>query len=174
MLIGRVDNGGVIEQLQASEFEVVLDVLETDGGTWELIDDLQGATPRYMNTKVQHGSHFSIYDVALTIALQPPLHIRMVYQRSEERSEQDPNSLQSTPARGRTSWPSSCTSIQDDCGLYTLSSLIEAIHLITGECSFYRSCNYQRPTAHEQWRRRQSPISTGASSRSPHIFTGTE
>ena len=91
MLIGRVNNGGAIEQLQASEYEVVLDVLETDGGTWELIDDLQGATPRYMNTKVQHGSHFSIHDVALTIVLQPPLHICMVYQRSEERSKQEPN-----------------------------------------------------------------------------------
>jgi serine/threonine protein kinase len=59
------------EQLEDSGYEVVPDVLETDGGTWELID------------KVQHRNHFSIPDVAPTIVVQPPPHVRIVYQRRD-------------------------------------------------------------------------------------------
>jgi serine/threonine protein kinase len=50
---------------------VVPDVLETDGGTWELVD------------KVQHRNHFSSHDVSLTIVLQLPPNIRIVYRRSD-------------------------------------------------------------------------------------------
>jgi serine/threonine protein kinase len=59
--------GDAARQLEDSGYEVVPDVLETDGGTWELID------------KVQHRNHFSIPDIALTIVLQPPPHVRIVY-----------------------------------------------------------------------------------------------
>jgi len=47
--------GGAAEQLEACGYEVVPNVFETDGGTWEVI------------FKVQHRNHFSIHDVALTI-----------------------------------------------------------------------------------------------------------
>jgi hypothetical protein len=43
------NDGGAAEQLETCGYEVVPDVLETDGGTWELI------------SKVQHT--FSIHDV---------------------------------------------------------------------------------------------------------------
>jgi serine/threonine protein kinase len=65
------DTGDAAGQLEDSGYEVVPDVLGTDGGTWELID------------KVQHRNHFSIPDVALTIVLQPPPHVRIVYRRSD-------------------------------------------------------------------------------------------
>jgi serine/threonine protein kinase len=65
------DTGDAARQLEDSGYEVVPDVLETDGGTWELID------------KVQHRNHFSIPDTALTIVLQPPPHVRIVYRRSD-------------------------------------------------------------------------------------------
>jgi hypothetical protein len=42
------DDGGAIEQLESCGYEVVPDVLETDGGTWELI------------SKVQHLNYFFI------------------------------------------------------------------------------------------------------------------
>ena len=35
------DDGGANEQLEACGYEVVPDVLETDGGTWELISKVQ-------------------------------------------------------------------------------------------------------------------------------------
>ena len=52
---GSGGGGGAAEQLETCGYEVVPDVFETDGGTWELI------------SKVQHRNHFSIHDVALTI-----------------------------------------------------------------------------------------------------------
>ncbi|KAH9177384.1 kinase-like domain-containing protein [Lactarius sanguifluus] len=65
-------NGGADEQLEAYGYQVVPDILETEGGTWELID------------KVQHTRiHFSIHDAALTIVLQLPPNIRTVYRQSD-------------------------------------------------------------------------------------------
>jgi serine/threonine protein kinase len=65
------DTGDAAGQLEDSGYKVVPDVLETDGGTWELID------------KAQHRNHFSIPDVTLTIVLQPPPHVRIVYRQSD-------------------------------------------------------------------------------------------
>ena len=62
---------GADEQLEDSGYEVVRDILETKGGTWDLID------------KVQHRNHVSIHDVSLTIVLQPPANIRIVCLRSD-------------------------------------------------------------------------------------------
>ena len=52
---GGGSGGDAAEQLEACGYEVVPDVFETHGGTWEVI------------FKVQHRNHFSIHDVALTI-----------------------------------------------------------------------------------------------------------
>jgi hypothetical protein len=65
------DDGGANEQLEACGYEVVPDVFETDGGTWELI------------SKVQHQTYFFIHGVALIIVLQLPPHILTVYRRSD-------------------------------------------------------------------------------------------
>ncbi|KAH9003154.1 kinase-like domain-containing protein [Lactarius hatsudake] len=68
----NVGDGGATDQLEAFGYEVVPDILETEGGTWELID------------KVQHTRiHFSIHDAALTIVLQLPPNIRTVYRQSD-------------------------------------------------------------------------------------------
>jgi hypothetical protein len=69
-------DGGAVEQLEGCGYEVVPDVFETDGGTWESI------------TKVQHRNHFSIHDVALTIycLAATTSHLHGV---STERSEKD-------------------------------------------------------------------------------------
>ncbi|KAH9168845.1 kinase-like domain-containing protein [Lactarius sanguifluus] len=65
-------DGDADEQLEAYGYQVVPDILETEGGTWELID------------KVQHTRiHFSIHDAALTIVLQLPPNIRTVYRQSD-------------------------------------------------------------------------------------------
>ncbi|KAH9041687.1 kinase-like domain-containing protein [Lactarius pseudohatsudake] len=65
-------DGGADEQLEAYGYQVVPDILETEGGTWESID------------KVQHTRiHFSIHDAALTIVLQLPPNIRTVYRQSD-------------------------------------------------------------------------------------------
>jgi serine/threonine protein kinase len=61
---------GATAQLASAGYEVVPDVIETKGGTWELID------------KVQHMNHVSIYDVALTTVLQPPPNIRRLCRRN--------------------------------------------------------------------------------------------
>jgi serine/threonine protein kinase len=66
-------NGGAVEQLEGCGYEVVPDVFETDGGTWESI------------TKVQLRNHFSIHDVALTIVLQLPPHIHTVFRQSDPK-----------------------------------------------------------------------------------------
>jgi serine/threonine protein kinase len=67
------DSDGADEQFKVSGYEVVPDDFETDDGTWRLIG------------KVQHRNylHFSIHDVTLTIVLQPPPNIRMLYRRSD-------------------------------------------------------------------------------------------
>ncbi|KAH8982946.1 kinase-like domain-containing protein [Lactarius deliciosus] len=65
-------DGGAAEQLEAYGYEIVPDILETEGGTWELID------------KVRHTRiHFSMHDAALTIVSQLPPNIRTVYRQSD-------------------------------------------------------------------------------------------
>ena len=62
---------GADDQLEDSGYEIVPDVLEMKGSTWELID------------KVQHRNHVSIHDVSLTIVLQPPANIRIVCRQGD-------------------------------------------------------------------------------------------
>lgn len=66
------DDGGANEQLEACGYEIVPDVLGTDGGTWELL------------TKVRNRNIFSIHDVASTVVLQL-LDILTVYRRRDPK-----------------------------------------------------------------------------------------
>ena len=50
---------------------MVPDVLETSGGTWEVLD------------KVKHTNYFSVHDFSLTNVFQLPPHLRRVYRRND-------------------------------------------------------------------------------------------
>ena len=69
--VRRKGNDAPTEQLEAHGYEIEPDVFEAEGGTWELLP------------KVQHRNHITIHDVALTIILQLPSHIRIVYRRND-------------------------------------------------------------------------------------------
>ena len=62
---------GAVERLEGSLYDVVPDDHETDGSTWELYE------------KVQDRNYISTHDVALTVVLQPPPHVRIVYRRND-------------------------------------------------------------------------------------------
>jgi serine/threonine protein kinase len=62
---------GSNDQLEDSGYEVVPDILETESGTWGLID------------KVWHRAIFLSMTFSLTIVLQLPSNIRIVYRRSD-------------------------------------------------------------------------------------------
>jgi hypothetical protein len=152
------------EQLEDYGYKVVPDILETDGGTWEVID------------KVQHTNHsrtnFSIHEVALTIVLQLPSHLRTVYLR------RDPNQTEYIAKHVREgsnelaiheylqSRPSQSPHI---------ISLIEAIPSTTREWLILPNLYSIRRQLFRT--RTVSPVvpdSAGASSRDSHIFTSTK
>ena len=104
----RTGNAAIdaVERLEGSVYDVVPDDHETDGSTWELYE------------KVQHRNYISTHDVALTVVLQPPPHVRIVYRQKDPNK---PNTWQSTSLRDRTSWPSTSTSNQNRPGLLASS-----------------------------------------------------
>ena len=60
-----------VDQLEACGYKVVPDVFEDDGGSWELVKKVQ--TKRPLRTR----------DIALTMSLQLPPHIRTVFRRRD-------------------------------------------------------------------------------------------
>ena len=69
----RTGNAAIdaVERLEGSVYDVVPDDHETDGSTWELYE------------KVQDRNYISTHDVALTVVLQPPPHVRIVYRQKD-------------------------------------------------------------------------------------------
>ena len=154
-----VDDEDAIEQLEACRYELVTDVLETKGGTWELID------------KVPHSFHFSIYNISLIIVLQLPPNIRIVHRWSDptklefiaKHVREKPNELAIHEFLD-TRWPQSPY----------VTSLIAVTQSTPRSGSFYRSCTLFAINA--SWTAAVSLVMsslTWVSSRGSHIFMST-